>query len=180
MLLKIAAFLLIISGIAFLMGLRPAHAEPAPLSWTVPTSNVDGSPLVDLAAYRVYADGLPVLTITAGTLTAAPDLAPGTHSLTVASINAAGVEGPQTNSVVVTVTAAPPMATAGPYGYEQTGTATSPTMSAIGLVQAGAPCGPVTKVIGVTKFCQIAITQIDTVIWPTDRTLAKGVWAKAK
>lgn len=78
------------------------------------------------------------------------------------------------------VCALPALLTAGPYSYEVTGTAAAPSMSAIGLVVAGQPCGPVTKIVGTTKFCQVTRAQSDTVGWPVDRTLAKGVWAKAQ
>ncbi len=39
---------------AIVLAVGAAHAGTLNASWTVPTTNVDGSPLTDLAGYRVY------------------------------------------------------------------------------------------------------------------------------
>lgn len=72
-----------------------------------------------------------------------------------------------------------PLITSGPYSYALTGTASAPSMSAIGLVVGGLPCGP-EKMIGTVKFCQITRAQTDLIGWPVDKTLASGVWARAQ
>ena len=37
-----------------LLMVSPAYAGEATLSWDAPTTNVDGTPLTDLAGYRIY------------------------------------------------------------------------------------------------------------------------------
>lgn len=159
------------------------------LSWTVPTQNADGTSLTNLAGYRIIYGTSPsnltqsVSLTNPGLTTYTIPLTPGTWYGALISINSAGDEGAVSNvaSALVTAPATPvPLLTVGPYGYEATGTAAAPTMSAIGLVQGGASCGNAVKIIGATKFCQIAISQIDVVGWPQDKTLAKGVWARAQ
>lgn len=82
-------------------------------------------------------------------------------------------------SKVVDVTAPPPaLLTMGPYSYALGGTASAPTMSAVGLVVGGLPCGPETKMVGAAKFCQITRAQTDLIGWPVDKTLATGLWSK--
>src|SRR3989475_10884580 len=39
---------------AVLLATNPGHAGILDVSWTAPTTNTDGSPLTDLASYRVY------------------------------------------------------------------------------------------------------------------------------
>src|SRR5437870_4863968 len=43
---------LLLGGVLF--GATPASAGVLDASWTAPTTNTDGSPLTDLASYRVY------------------------------------------------------------------------------------------------------------------------------
>ena len=44
--------LAILFGVVFVAG--PAYASQAALSWTAPTTNENGTPLTDLAGYKVY------------------------------------------------------------------------------------------------------------------------------
>jgi hypothetical protein len=71
------------------------------LTWLPPTQNTDGSPLVDLAGYRVYHGGTAtslaqVMRVDSpGITTVVVDgLSTGTHHFAVSAVNAAGVEGP--------------------------------------------------------------------------------------
>ncbi len=47
-------FELLLYVIALVLYCLPAHAGTALLTWQAPTTNVDGTPLTDLAGYRVY------------------------------------------------------------------------------------------------------------------------------
>jgi len=106
-------------GISYLVGCElkiPELGSAAPreidrtatITWEAPTTNADGSPLADLAGYRLThtaPDGT-VTTITvdaASTGAAAADLADGLHSWTVTAIDAAGNEssaaGPGTKKI---------------------------------------------------------------------------------
>lgn len=85
----------------------------ADLSWLAPTQNVDGSPLTNLAGFKVY----QALTA-AGTLTATPivissptavtygitGLSPATYFWAMTAFNASGVESVQTAAVSKAVT----------------------------------------------------------------------------
>jgi len=75
------------------------YAGTATLTWTAPTQNTDGSPLVDLAGYRVYHGTSPdaltdVVQVTdaAATTYAFNQLGSGTHYFAVAAYTASGVE----------------------------------------------------------------------------------------
>jgi len=72
-----------------------------------------------------------------------------------------------------------PLLTAGPLSYSLGGTATAPTMTAIGLIAAGLPCGPDTKTVANVKYCRIVRAQTDFVNWPTDLK-AVDIWAKSQ
>lgn len=106
---------------------------------------------------------------------------PGTywHYATVTIDGAESAPSPVASIAV----AAPPDAsllTAGTFSYCVTGTAIAPTMSAIGLLQPGLPCGPTVRLIGTVRFCQITRLQTDLIGWcPSDKTLATGIWARA-
>ena len=89
---------------------KPAVTPPPPvtgnavLTWTPPTLNVDGSPLTDLASFRIYCGTAPdalsvcVPTIPAGQLTyTMTDLSFTTWYFAMTAINAAGVESQRTN-----------------------------------------------------------------------------------
>jgi hypothetical protein len=80
------------------------------LSWTAPTENEDGSPLVDLSGYRIYWGTTPgnypnSLTIddTGLTTYVIDNLAPGAYEFVATSFNAAGVESDYSNAVTKTV-----------------------------------------------------------------------------
>jgi Putative Ig domain len=71
----------------------------AALSWTVPTENADGTPLTNLAGYRVY-HGTSVTALSDIRDISRPDLtqylfeslASGTHYFAITALNASGVE----------------------------------------------------------------------------------------
>jgi hypothetical protein len=72
----------------------------ATLTWLPPTRNTDGSPLVDLAGYRVYHGGTAtslsqVMRVDSpGITTVVVDgLSTGTHYFAVSAVNRSGVEG---------------------------------------------------------------------------------------
>jgi len=84
-------------------------------SWSEPTTNTDGSPLTDLAGYRVYVDG--IVTVDTPAPSAAPipgsridailpSLAVGTHGVDVTAYDLTFNESVHSMSVLVTV--APP------------------------------------------------------------------------
>ena len=80
------------------------------LSWTAPTENEDGSPLEDLAGYRIYWGTTPgeypnSLTIDNPgiTTTVIDSLVPGTYEFVATSFNAAGVESVYSNTSTKTV-----------------------------------------------------------------------------
>lgn len=90
----------------------------AALSWTAPTQNTDGSPLTDLASFRIY-QGTSAATLAqvatvgaAGGAYTTPTLQPGTYYFSVTAVNAAGVES--SRSGVVSTTIAPPPVTKTP------------------------------------------------------------------
>ena len=101
------------------------------LSWTPPTENVDGSPLLDLAGYRIYwrnvssseslsieVDNPGLSAIVIGNLPA------GTYKFSMTSYNAAGVESALSNTVTFIVGAV------ADDGYSAgTGTADSPSQA---------------------------------------------------
>jgi hypothetical protein len=82
----------------------------ATLSWTPPTQNTDGSPLTNLAGYRVYwgtsATSLTSsVTLNNAGLTAyvAESLAPGTYYFAVTAVNSLGVESARSNTGTKTI-----------------------------------------------------------------------------
>jgi hypothetical protein len=86
---------------AFSITVGSANVGTASLSWVAPTENSDGSPLTDLAGYRVY-HGLSATALTdiidrpgaTNTSYSFSQLASGTHYFAVAAYNSAGVESP--------------------------------------------------------------------------------------
>ncbi len=65
------------------------QAADAVLSWTAPTTNVDGSPLTDLAGYKIYwglVSGVytqnKVLTVAQSSCTSAPGITTCTNTIT--------------------------------------------------------------------------------------------------
>ena len=163
------------------------HAGTATVTCTPPTKNVDGSTLTSLAGYRFYygndASSLTkfVQVANPGTCVNTFTLADGQWFFAVTAYTSAGAESVDSSIVSKTISSTPtPLTPMGPYVYEPTGTATAPTMSAIGLLQPGATCGTSVRQIGTTKFCQITRAQADLIGWPADKTLAQGVWVKAQ
>jgi hypothetical protein len=75
------------------------------LSWTPPTTNTDGSPLTNLAGYRVYwgttAGTYPnSVTLNNAGLTSyvVSSLAPGTYHFAVSAMSSTGAESAKSNS----------------------------------------------------------------------------------
>ena len=67
------------------------------LSWDVPTTNADGTPLTDLAGFKVYygnASGIYTKIIDVGNITTyvVSNLSPGPHYFTVTAYNISGYE----------------------------------------------------------------------------------------
>ncbi|HSM30863.1 MAG TPA: hypothetical protein VK854_09200, partial [Woeseiaceae bacterium] len=76
------------------------------LSWTPPTENEDGSPLLDLAGYRIYwrdTSGTSANSMqidNPGVSTAViENLAAGTYEFAMSSVNAAGIESARSNTI---------------------------------------------------------------------------------
>ena len=81
-----------------------AHAGSACLSWTPPTQNTDGSPLTNLAGYRIYyGESAAVLHQTiqlnnaALTTYCVNDLAPGPWYFAVTAFTSTGAESAKSN-----------------------------------------------------------------------------------
>ncbi len=176
-------------ALAFLLALFaiPALAGTATVTCTAPTKNSDGSALTNLAGYRFYY-GTSASSMTQFVQVANPatcsnkfTLADGQWFFAVTAYTSAGAESIDSPTVSKTISSTPiPLTPMGPYVYEPTGTASNPTMSAIGLLLPGVSCGSTVRQIGTTKFCQIARPQADLIGWPADKTLANGIWAKAQ
>lgn len=84
----------------------PAATSSVTLSWSMPTQNVDGTPLTDLAGYKVYygqesANLKSVVDVRGATVTTAvvEKLAPGRWYFALSSYTADGVESVQTGVV---------------------------------------------------------------------------------
>lgn len=82
------------------------------LSWTPPTENEDGTPLTDLAGYRLYygatsGDYTAQVDITDRTATSyiVESLAPGTWYFALTAVNAAGAESAKSNEAMANVVA---------------------------------------------------------------------------
>lgn len=164
-----------------------AHAGTATVTCTPPTTNADGSALTNLAGYRFYygTDSTRltnfVQVANPATCTNTFTLADGQWFFAVTSYRSDGAESVDSTIVSKTLSTTPvPLTPTGPYAYEPTGTATAPTMSAVGLLLPGVSCGSTVRQIGTTKFCQITRAQADLIGWPVDKTLANGIWAKAQ
>ena len=89
---------------AFAVTVLAVATGSATLSWTPPTTNTDGSPLTNLAGYRVYwgpaAGNYPSsVQLNNPGLTAyvVGNLAPGTYYFAVKAVNTAGTESPFSN-----------------------------------------------------------------------------------
>lgn len=82
-----------------------AHSGPAvTLTWDPPTTNADGSPLTDLAGYKVHygtATGAYTKTVDVHNVTThrVEDLAPGTYYFAVTAYDLSGNESDYSNEV---------------------------------------------------------------------------------
>jgi hypothetical protein len=95
---------------AFNITVQPAATGSALLSWAPPTLNVDGSPLTNLAGFKVYWGTSPgsypnTVTLDSPGLTTylVESLGSGTYHFAVTAFNSAGAEGPLSNSVSKTI-----------------------------------------------------------------------------
>jgi len=90
-----------------------SFAEMVSLAWTPPTENMDGTPLTDLAGYKIYAgaaSGVYVSAVDLGNVTThALDLSPGTHYLAVTAYNVSGDESTYSNEISITIDSSAPM-----------------------------------------------------------------------
>jgi hypothetical protein len=80
------------------------------VSWSPPTTNADGSPITDLAGYRIYygrsADELETVAVIANpgtTRRVIDNLSPATWYFTMTSVNGAGLESARTQVGSVTI-----------------------------------------------------------------------------
>lgn len=87
---------------------NPGTGEPGPgtvvLAWDAPATNLDGTPLTDLAGYRIHygtSPGAYTGTVDAGRSAgcSVTGLAPGTYYIVVSAYNADGYEGSPSNEV---------------------------------------------------------------------------------
>ena len=88
----------------------PSSVGAATLSWEAPTTNTDGTPLTDLAGYRIYYGSSPeslahsVQIKTIGLQTYVIDnLQPGTWYFAVTTVAANGVESTLSDVVATTI-----------------------------------------------------------------------------
>jgi hypothetical protein len=95
---------------AFSITVLAVASGSATLSWMPPTQNTDGSPLTNLAGYRVYwgpaAGNYPnSVTLSNAGLTSyvVSNLAPGTYYFAVAARNSAGTESVKSNAASKTI-----------------------------------------------------------------------------
>jgi hypothetical protein len=80
----------------------------ATLAWSAPTTNTDGTPLTDLAGYKVHygkSSGTYTNTVTIGKATSYSinNLAPGTYYFTVTAYDTTGLESGYSNEVAKTI-----------------------------------------------------------------------------
>jgi hypothetical protein len=77
------------------------------LAWDAPTTNTDGSPLTDLAGYKIYygtSSGNYTTIIDVGNVTTyfINNLVLGTYYFTVTTYNTSGVESAYANEIIKT------------------------------------------------------------------------------
>ena len=94
----------------------------AELSWTPPTVNTDGTPLLDLSGYKIYirtGEGgyteLIDLSNPELTMYVADNLAPGTYFFKITAYDSAGVESDGSNAVSKTIIVTSNTAVSGPF-----------------------------------------------------------------
>lgn len=95
---------------AFSITVQPVALGSATLSWQAPTANVDGSPLVDLAGYKIYwgtSSGNYANTITINnpglTTYVVDNLTSGTYYFATSAFNAKGAESALSNETSKTI-----------------------------------------------------------------------------
>jgi hypothetical protein len=95
---------------AFAIAVQAVATGSAMLSWVPPTQNADGSPLTNLAGYKVYwgpAQGTYPNSTTLNnpglTSYVVENLLPGTHFFTVTALNSAGAESQKPNAASKTI-----------------------------------------------------------------------------
>lgn len=93
----------------------PAMGQSANLTWTPPTQNTDGTPLTNLAGYKVYRGPAPTQFTASVTLQGGGsaayvwnDLPAGTHYFAVTAINTANVESAFSNTASKLIAGASP------------------------------------------------------------------------
>jgi hypothetical protein len=118
----------------------------------------------------------------------APTIGSWTQSRTVTSVAAPACweAGPWTPDVAPAgVCASPPPAlvTSSTQAFELRGTATAPTLSFVGIVQLGRPCGPEIQVVQGLKYCRVPVWRADGALQaaltnsPLDFKVT-GVWVR--
>ena len=95
---------------AFSISVQAVASGSATLSWQPPTTNSDGSPLTNLAGYRVYWGTTPGSYASSATVTnpgitsyVVESLTPNTYYFAVKAINTTGVESVFSNSASKTI-----------------------------------------------------------------------------
>jgi hypothetical protein len=97
-------------AISLLVGCHRAPTGVVELTWTIPSKNVDGTPLTDLAGYHIHYGRSPdslklslVIRDPSATRYTITRLAPGTWYFRLTSTNSAGAESAMTPAVSYTV-----------------------------------------------------------------------------
>jgi hypothetical protein len=95
---------------AFAITVTPAVLGSATLSWSVPTTNSDGSPLTDLAGYHIYygtnaasLSEVVNLTTPGATSYVVGNLSAGTYYFDIRAYNSAGLESASSNTASKTI-----------------------------------------------------------------------------
>lgn len=145
------------------------------LSWIAPTQNEDGTPLTDLAGYKIYwgteigtypnVIDVPDPTATSYEVT---DLDPGTYYFVATALNEAGVESRYSGVATKTITTAPSSPTDlvvegdnFAYGVSQSDDVLE--LYPVGTVPLGTPCLPDTTVNGKYRVLRETVTFIGSV-----------------
>ncbi|MEX0708005.1 MAG: putative Ig domain-containing protein [Woeseia sp.] len=94
----------------FTISVEAVTLGSATLSWTAPTQNTDGTPLTDLAGYRIYWGTKPgsypdsvTIDQPGVTMYVVENLVPGTYEFVSTAVNADGVESDYSNPATKTV-----------------------------------------------------------------------------
>ena len=154
----------------------PAYAGVMTVSWSPPTENTDGTPLIDLAGYKLYygtASGDYTTTIDIGSPGVSTwliaDLAAATYYVVATAYNIAGIESDYSNEAQKVV---PPSVPSPPSGLTVTselvayGLQQSPdvvTTFPVGSVDSGTACDPTMSVNGKYRVPLSAVTYAGSV-----------------